>query len=96
VGPWRALEGLVALAPVAQLLGHLGFARRDALFAVAIERHITLDRTMYGSDQSASLEPDELRTLVARLDDQRTWLGDGEKRITPGEAEVAKKLRYWS
>ena len=65
------------------------------LGAVAIERHITLDRTMYGSDQSASLEPHELRSLVARLDDLRTWLGDGEKRITPGEAEVAKKLRYW-
>ena len=65
------------------------------LGAVAIERHITLDRTMYGSDQSASLEPDELRSLVGRLDDLRTWLGDGEKRITPGEAEVAKKLRYW-
>jgi N-acetylneuraminate synthase len=65
------------------------------LGAVAIERHITLDRAMYGSDQSASLEPAELKALVSRLEDLRTWLGDGEKRITPGEAEVAKKLRYW-
>jgi N-acetylneuraminate synthase len=66
------------------------------LGAVAIERHITLDRTMYGSDQSASLEPDELKVLVSRLGDLREWLGDGEKRITPGEAVVADKLRYWS
>jgi len=65
------------------------------LGAVAIERHITLDRTMYGSDQSASLEPDELQTLVSRLRDLREWLGDGEKRIVPGEALVAEKLRYW-
>jgi N-acetylneuraminate synthase len=65
------------------------------LGAVAIERHITLDRTMYGSDQSASLEPDELKTLVSRLHEIREWLGDGEKRLTEGEASVAKKLRYW-
>ncbi len=60
------------------------------LGAVAIERHITLDRAMYGLDQSASLEPDELKILVARLGDLREWLGDGEKRITPGEASVAE------
>lgn len=65
------------------------------LGAVAIERHITLDRTMYGSDQSASLEPEELKLLVSRLRSLREWLGDGEKRITPGEASVAEKLRYW-
>jgi N-acetylneuraminate synthase len=65
------------------------------LGATAIERHITLDRTMYGSDQSASLEPDELKTLVSRLNEMRQWLGDGEKRLTEGEVSVAKKLRYW-
>lgn len=78
-------EGSVEPSLVAAMLG-----------AVAIERHITLDRTMYGSDQSASLEPDELKVLVARLGELREWLGDGEKRITPGEATVAGKLRYWS
>jgi N-acetylneuraminate synthase len=65
------------------------------LGAVAIERHITLDRTMYGSDQSASLEPDDMKTLVSRLRELHEWLGDGEKRITDGEVSVAKKLRYW-
>lgn len=66
------------------------------LGAVAIERHITLDRSMYGSDQSASLEPGELKVLVSRLRELRDWLGDGEKRLAPGEASVAGKLRYWS
>jgi len=65
------------------------------LGAVAIERHITLDRSMYGSDQSASLQPDELHTLVDQLRVLPQLLGDGEKRITSGEAAVAKKLRYW-
>lgn len=78
-------EGSVEPSLVAAMLG-----------AVAIERHITLDRTMYGSDQSASLEPGELQVLVSRLGELREWLGDGEKRITPGEATVAGKLRYWS
>ena len=67
-----------------------------ALGACAIERHFTLDRTLYGSDQSASLEPKEMESLVAALRLLPQWLGDGQKRITPGEAEVASKLRYWT
>jgi N-acetylneuraminate synthase len=54
-----------------------------------------MDRAMYGSDQSASLEPGELHALVGRLRILPNLLGDGEKRITDGEAAVAKKLRYW-
>jgi N-acetylneuraminate synthase len=65
------------------------------LGAVAIERHITMDRGMYGSDQSASLEPRELHALVDQLRTLPGLLGDGEKRVTPGEAVVAGKLRYW-
>ncbi len=67
-----------------------------ALGAVVIERHITLDRTMYGSDQAASLEPHEMRLLVARLRDLPSWAGNGEKKLMPGEASVAEKLRYWN
>ena len=66
------------------------------LGAVAIERHITLDRTMYGSDHAASLERPGLETLVAQLRKLPMTLGDGVKRITSGEAAVARKLRYWS
>jgi N-acetylneuraminate synthase len=65
------------------------------LGAVAVERHITLDRAMYGSDQSASLEPEELTALVQRLRALPGLLGDGEKRVTAGEQAVAQKLRYW-
>ena len=65
------------------------------LGASAIERHITLDRTMYGSDQSASLEPEEMKRLVQAIRQIPIWLGDGEKRVTAGEVSVAEKLRYW-
>ena len=65
------------------------------LGAVAVERHITLDRAMYGSDQSASLEPGELAALVERMRAIPSLIGDGEKRVTAGEEAVASKLRYW-
>ena len=66
-----------------------------ALGAVAIERHITLDRSLYGSDQAASIEPDELNRLVGAVKEVGSWLGDGVKRVLPAEREVAAKLRYW-
>ena len=65
------------------------------LGATAIERHITLDRAMYGSDQSASLEPVGFKTMVEQIRKIPKVLGDGIKRITPTEEFVAKKLRYW-
>ena len=66
-----------------------------ALGATCIERHITLDRSMYGSDQSASLQEAGLRSLVASLNKFHKISGDGIKKIIPEEVEVAKKLRYW-
>jgi len=66
-----------------------------SLGAVLIERHITLDRTMYGSDQSASLEPAGLRSLVGTLRKLPGMMGDGVKQFAPGEREVGSKLRYW-
>ena len=65
------------------------------LGAEVIERHITLDRAMYGSDQPASLELQGLATLVGQIRKIPVVLGDGVKRITPQEVENAKKLRYW-
>lgn len=65
------------------------------LGARVIERHITLDRAMYGSDQSASLELPGLLSLVGTIRKVNACLGDGVKTITPGERDVAKKLRYW-
>ncbi len=64
-----------------------------ALGANLVERHITLDRTMYGSDQAASLERHGLEILVR---DIRSWeeaCGDGVKRILEGEAKNYEKLR---
>lgn len=66
-----------------------------ALGAVVIERHITLDRTMYGSDQAASLEENGLRQLVNVIRKVPAMLGSGVKDWAPGEREVARKLRYW-
>ncbi len=64
-----------------------------ALGASSIERHITIDRAMYGSDQAASIEPHGLRQLVGAIRKIEKALGDGIKKITPEEKEVAKKLR---
>ena len=66
-----------------------------ALGAVTIERHITLDRSMYGSDQSASLEKRGLELLVRDSRDVRRILGSGEKIIIPEEEKVSYKLRYF-
>ncbi|HWK77733.1 N-acetylneuraminate synthase family protein [Microbacterium sp.] len=64
-----------------------------ALGAVAVERHITLDRTMWGSDHAASLEPGGLEHLVRDIRIIETALGDGFKRVFPGEQAPMAKLR---
>ena len=67
-----------------------------SLGASVIERHITLDRAMYGSDQSASLEKSGLMELTSILRKIPNLLGSGEKVILKEEQNVAKKLRYWT
>ncbi|WP_268544123.1 N-acetylneuraminate synthase family protein [Candidatus Nitrosotenuis cloacae] len=64
-----------------------------AMGATSIERHITLDRTMYGSDQAASLEPSGLMRLVRDIRLIDKILGDGIKKVWPSEMPVMKKLR---
>lgn len=65
-----------------------------ALGATSVERHFTLDRTMYGSDQSASLAPEGFESLVKGIRKISSALkGQMEKKILPEEIEVAKKLR---
>ena len=66
-----------------------------ALGAVAIERHITLDRTMYGSDQAASLEHRGLDLMIKGIRSVEIIVGDGRKKFSVGEQQVASKLRYW-
>ena len=65
------------------------------LGATAIERHITKDRSSYGSDQAASLESSGLKNLVDMVRKLPVVLGDGVKLITDEEKKIAKKLRYW-
>lgn len=64
-----------------------------AVGATSIERHITLDRNMYGSDQKASIEPFEFCKLVRDIRNLEKIMGDGIKRLSEAEEAVKKKLR---
>lgn len=64
-----------------------------ALGATSIERHITLSRAMYGSDQAASVEPAGFRQLVGALRKIEKAMGSGTIDMNPKEISVAKKLR---
>ncbi|MDB2469182.1 N-acetylneuraminate synthase family protein [Alphaproteobacteria bacterium] len=64
-----------------------------ALGITSLERHITLDRSMYGSDQAASVEPGGFRQLVGAIRKIEMALGDGVKRTIDEEKPIAEKLR---
>jgi len=64
-----------------------------ALGASFVERHITLDRAMWGSDQAASVEPNGFNRLVRNIRDIEVALGDGIKRVYPSEMSARTKLR---
>lgn len=61
--------------------------------ATSIERHITIDRNMYGSDQKASIEPYELCRLVRDIRNTEKIMGNGLKILTAAEEKVKEKLR---
>jgi N-acetylneuraminate synthase len=63
------------------------------LGACTIERHISLDRAMWGSDQAASVEPHGMAHLVRDIRVIEAAMGDGVKRVHEGELEVRAKLR---
>lgn len=64
-----------------------------ALGACVVERHITLDRAMWGSDQAASVEPHGFARLVRDIRVIERALGDGVKRVYPSERPILAKLR---
>jgi N-acetylneuraminate synthase len=64
-----------------------------ALGITSLERHITLNRSMYGSDQPASVEPNGIRLLVGAVRKIEKAMGDGIKRVIDAEAPVAANLR---
>jgi len=61
--------------------------------ATFVERHVTLDRAMWGSDQAASVEIGGLMRLVSNIRDIERSLGDGVKRVYAGELPQIQKLR---
>lgn len=74
--------------------GYLVCVIAAVLGATSIERHITLSRSMYGSDQAASLERVGLLRMTRDVRRINAIMGDGEKRIWPSEIPVMKKLRH--
>lgn len=80
--------------------GHeLGLVTTCAAVAIGasfVERHITLDRGMWGNDQSASLEPPDLRRLVMDIREIEKALGDGTKQVYESEQAALLKLRKTS
>jgi len=94
----RAIQTLKARygVPVGYSGHELGLASTVAavaLGACVVERHITLSRALWGSDQAASLEPDELKELVRDIRFVESALGDGMKRVMEREIPVMEKLR---
>jgi len=67
-----------------------------AMGACLVERHITLDRAMWGSDQSASVEPQGITRLVKYIRVTERSLGDGIKRVYDSEQSSLSKLRRYS
>jgi len=65
----------------------------SALGITSLERHITINRAMYGSDQSASIEPNGLRQLVGAVRKIEVAMGDGVKQFIDAEKPVAENLR---
>jgi len=74
-------EGTV-VAPIAVAAG-----------ALVIEKHITLDRTMVGPDHAASLQPEELKTMIASIATMEAIMGDGRKMPRPAEMEARALVR---
>jgi len=65
----------------------------STLGATSVERHLTLDKTMYGSDQSSSIEPGEMAELVTSIRRVEVMMGNATKVVTDKEKEIAEKLR---
>ena len=63
--------------------------------ATYIERHISLDRSMWGTDQAASLSESGMKNLSDILNKSQNVLGDGIKRLSKQESDLLKKFKYW-
>ena len=66
------------------------------LGASVIERHITLDRAKWGTDQAASLSEDGIKALTYQINKLPSALGNGKKKFSKKEKKLSKKFRYWN
>ena len=65
------------------------------LGATSIERHITIDRSMWGTDQAASLSPAGMRMLCNSFHKIEKIIGNGVKKFSIEEKKILKKFKYW-
>jgi YrbI family 3-deoxy-D-manno-octulosonate 8-phosphate phosphatase len=92
----HTLQGLYPRCPIGYSGHETGLAPTWAavsLGATFVERHITLDRAMWGTDQAASVEIVGLMRLISNIRDVERAMGDGVKRVTQAELAMRKKLR---
>ncbi|MGP1569039.1 MAG: N-acetylneuraminate synthase family protein [Peptoanaerobacter stomatis] len=74
-------------------IGNICTLASVSMGATSVERHITLDKNMYGSDQKASIEPEQVFELVKNIRIIEKAMGDGLKVLSVSEEEMKKKLR---
>jgi len=91
--PWLADRYKVPIGYSGHEVGLYTTLAAVALGACLVERHFTLDRTMWGSDQVASVEPQGMARLVKDIRAVEVALGDGVKRVYQSELPVREKLR---
>jgi N-acetylneuraminate synthase len=92
----KTLEKLFPDVPIGYSGHETGLATTLAAVALGacfVERHFTLDRAMWGSDQAASVEPTGMEKLVRDIRDIELGLGDGVKKVYPSELASMKRLR---
>lgn len=92
----QTLKNLFPSVPIGYSGHETGLAPTQAAVALGatfVERHITLDRAMWGTDQAASVEPNGFKKLVENIRDIELSLGDGIKKIYESEMGQRKKLR---
>ena len=92
----HTLEAMYPNTPIGYSGHETGLSTTVAAVAIGarfVERHFTLDRAMWGSDQAASVEPGGMKRMVSKIRDVELALGDGVKQVYDSELKARKKLR---
>jgi N-acetylneuraminate synthase len=91
--PWMKKEYSCPIGYSGHETGIVESVMAVLLGACMVERHLTLDRALWGSDQAASLEPEGMRRMVRDIRNIPVCLGDGDKTILESEKPILEKLR---